>query len=199
MKTLTRDQKMAALALPVLLFGVLGASYAFAADFSELTEEQKTALEQARDLRETGDYEGARELLESADLPERGKGKFEDLTDEQKVVLEEAKILRESGDEEGAKQILEDAGIEHFSGHHGMRGGKGGAIREAVTNNDYDAFVEATQNSPFADLVSEDLFATLKEAHELHEAGDHEGARALMEESGLPLPPHGGERGKGLE
>jgi len=195
LSSLSRDQKIAALALPVLLFGVLGASYA-SASAPNLTDDQRSAIGQARDLREEGNYESARKVLEDARLPERGKGMrgegfLNTLTDEQKVALEEAKALRESGDEAGAKQILEDGGIPFPPHEKGMMGnhrgdGKGGAVREAVANNDYSAFVEATKDSPFADTIDEDTFATLVEAEALRQAGDFEGVRALMESAGLP-------------
>jgi len=145
LSTLSRDQKIAALALPVLLFGILGASYAYA-DFSDLTDEQRSAIEEAHSLREAGNYEAAKKVLEGADLPLHPP-------------------------------------------HRGF--GKGSTIRTAIENNDYDAFARAAQNSPFADMVSEDLFATLREAQALRESGDFAGARQLLEDAGVPQPPHG--------
>ena len=71
MSPLTKDQKLAMLAVPFVLFGVLGVSYASAHDL-ELTEEQQRALEVAYDLREHGDYEGARSLIQKIDIPDSG-------------------------------------------------------------------------------------------------------------------------------
>jgi len=155
MRTLSTDQKIAALALPVLLFGVLGASVA-SAHFADLTDDQKSAIEEARELREEGDFKGARDILQAAGVP-----------------------------------------LPQHGGPNGPHGnGKGEAIRSAIEAEDYDAFVEAAADSPFADLVDEDMFATLVKAHALHESGDHEAARALMEDAGLPPLPGPHHRGQ---
>lgn len=157
MATLTRDQKIAALAIPLILFGILGASVTSAHVGRSLTEEQQAVVDEARALREAGDREGARELLEEAGIPLRG-----------------------------------------HTGHGGPFGsGKGRAVHEAILANDYSAFTDAIKDAPFADMVNEALFATLVEAHDLREAGDYEGARALMEELGVPgILPGFGHQGR---
>jgi hypothetical protein len=70
MESYTYDQKLAMLVVPVLLFGVLGAATAAAQgrNFSELTEAQKEAIEEAHVLRESGEFERARNVLEAAGL-----------------------------------------------------------------------------------------------------------------------------------
>jgi hypothetical protein len=76
MTFLNKDQRAAALVVPVVLFGLLGASDNLA-DFSNLDDEQIEAIERAYDLRESGDFDGARGVLERAGIlraPEEGSG-----------------------------------------------------------------------------------------------------------------------------
>lgn len=81
------------------------------------------SLVEAHNLREDGDYEGAREIMDELGLKPRGhmKGHFDRgrslslLSDEQKDALQEA---RRSNDKEAAQAILDDAGIEFGGPHH---------------------------------------------------------------------------------
>ncbi|NCN52635.1 hypothetical protein GW943_02385 [Candidatus Parcubacteria bacterium] len=197
MNTLTRDQKFAALVIPILLFGVLGVSYAYA-DFKDLTDDQKDALDEARDLRESGDFDGAKQVLQDAGVTKNmmsqrpHKGEFANLTEEQKDALTEARTLHEQGNDDAAKQVLADAGIDipPFGNHIGPRGEGNQAVRDAIrnalANKDYDAFVAATENAPFKDMISQESFNTLLEAYELNQSGDHRGAHQLLRDAGLP-------------
>jgi hypothetical protein len=113
------------------------------------------------------------------------------LTDEQTTALEEAAAIREAAHEEAA-QVLEDAGIDETKMreiHTAMREAHQesfAAVKTAIENNDYTAFTAAVADSPMAEAIdSETDFTKLVEAHELREAGDHDGARAIMEELGL--------------
>lgn len=64
MQTLTHDQRLALLVVPVLVFGVFGVNnYAIAGD-TDFTDEQKEAIIEAHELRESGNFEGARNILE---------------------------------------------------------------------------------------------------------------------------------------
>lgn len=157
MNALTHDQKLAMLVVPFVLFGILGVSYASAHDL-ELTEEQQRALEVAKDLREQGDFEGARETLQEA-------GVFRGF---------------------GHRGILHDEDTESTRA----------LVRSAIDANDYAAFVAATKDAPFSDTVTPEMFAVLVEAHTLHESGDHDGARSLIESSGYTtlMGPFGGHR-----
>lgn len=135
----------------------------------QLTDAQKAALEQAKTLRESGDSEGAKAVLEAAGVPMPPFGPHDhddenrpELTDEQKAVLEQAKALRDSGDEAGAKALLEQAGIQ--PPQHGPRG------------------------MMFQNLTDEQK-AALDQARSLHEAGDDEGAKAVLEAAGIQFPP----------
>lgn len=156
MNAFTRDQKLAMLVVPVLLFGLLGTSYASAYG-RNLTEEEQAAIEEAHSLRESGEYTKAREVLVKAGLS-RGMG------------------------------------MGHFGATtYGTRE----AIRDAVESGDYDAFLNATENTMFAGEVTKEEFDTMTKAHELRESGDFEGARELMDEAGL-RPHMGIHRGMGM-
>lgn len=118
-----------------------------------------------------------------------------DLADSQKTALETAHDIREEAREK-AQQVLEDAGIDDAKMreiHDAMRDAREAsykAIETAVTNNDYAAFTTAVANTPLADTIdTEAEFAKFVEAHALREAGDHDGARAILEELGMPTPP----------
>lgn len=113
------------------------------------------------------------------------------LTDEQISAFEEAKELRKSGDKDAARDVLEDAGIDMgvmekvriaMSKQHE-------AVREAVENNDYPAFLNAIAGSPLADIIDTKAeFARFVEAHNLLEDGDREAAKEIFDELGIKGP-----------
>lgn len=133
-KAIKRSNKATLIAAALIITGTTAIFGTYAADGDtvpsdqprcqmfqqELTEEQKAALEEARELFEAGDKEGAKEILDAAGVkpPRRHhrqemREKFlESLTDEQRAAFEEARELREAGDIEGAKAVLDAAGIE---------------------------------------------------------------------------------------
>lgn len=85
-------------------------------------------------------------------------------------------------------QAATPAKIDH------VRGERLDAVHQALENNDYTAWSEALANHPKAEeFVSEETFAKLQEAHALVEAGDREGAKALLDEAGIH-PPKSGRR-----
>lgn len=158
MKTLTQDQKMALLVVPVLLFGVLGANYASAAyTRNGLNNNEEEAVMEAHMLREAGDYEGAKRVLQEVGInrgPQNERGRavrdaveandyaafqvaiqntpFADtMTQESFDVLVQAHALREAGDFEGAQTLFDGAHIQgpfHMGGHIGGRGHHWGMV-----------------------------------------------------------------------
>lgn len=64
MQTYTHDQRLALLVVPVLLFGIFGVNNYAIADETDFTNEQKEAIIEAHELRESGNFEGARSILE---------------------------------------------------------------------------------------------------------------------------------------
>lgn len=121
------------------------------------------------------------------------------LTDTEQTALEQVREIEETARAE-AKQVLEDAGItdERMEEiHDAMREAHQAeheAIEAAIKANDFAAYTAAVADSPMAgEIDTEAEFAKLVEAHTLREAGDHDGARAIMEELGLKGPGFGGK------
>lgn len=159
--------KVAAIALPVVGVMVLGGtSLASAHGFAglDLTEEQREIVKEARDLRKSGDTEGAQTLLDEAgiELPSR---------EEMREMREERKAEHEAQREE---------------------------VHAAIEAGDYETFSELTADGPRAELITEENFAKLQEAHELRMNGDREGAQEIMQELGFTPHKHG-ERGNKTE
>jgi len=149
-----------------------------------LSDEQKQVLEQVRELRQDGHIDEAQSLAQEAGLPfgPRFGMRMGHLTDEQKSAREQIQALRESGDSEGAKALAEEVGLPvPFEG----RGQDNEDIRTAIEQKDYSTWKQLTQDAPFADKVNEDFFNHLVQAHEYRQAGNHEAARAIMEELGM--------------
>lgn len=82
----------------------------------DISEEQFEGMVQAHELRESGDFEAARELIEELDLPRPGKRAHDhfvqNLSDDEKQIIRDAHELAKDGDVDGAKELLEDSGIE---------------------------------------------------------------------------------------
>jgi hypothetical protein len=94
----------------------------------ELTEEMFAQMQEARELMQSGDKEGAKEIMDELGIKRpRMNGRkghnarkrmfMQNLTDEQKEVLREAHELKLEGNIEGAKELIEDAGMD-FPGKH---------------------------------------------------------------------------------
>lgn len=80
------------------------------------------------------------------------------------------------------------------------RGAHGQAIHEALAANDYEAFKKAIADAPRHDdapEITEAMFAKMVEAEKLRQAGDLDGAHAIMKELGFKVGPHGDKDGHG--
>jgi ABC-type transport system substrate-binding protein len=115
---------------------------------------------------------------------------------EQKAALKQARELHKQGKHDEAIALLESAGLPDrpMMGRRmpgqvppEMREHRAD-VREAVLNGDYAAFQELTKDAPFASKIDEATFNTLHEAAKLREAGDLEGAKALLDEAGIKPP-----------
>ena len=183
-----------------VIVGVIGlttiggiATSAYASNRPDLTDEQKNILEQVKELKDSGDVEGAKKLAEELGLPMFGKmhGKSENheqieealtngdyntfkeltkdapfadkLTEEVFSKLQEAHVLRQAGKHEEARAIMESLGINPPMGH-------GEFQRQQLTDEQKTAF---------------------EEAHKLMESGDKEGAKKIMEDAGIKMPERG--------
>lgn len=134
-----------------------------------------------------------------------------DLTSAQVEALEEAHELRVAGAErESVRAVLDEAGFDRESLRavrsqvREYRQTVRAEIKAAVAAEDYEAFLAAAAGTKLADAVdSESDFERLVEAQALREAGDKEGAKAIMTELGIEKPEHRqghrghGERGEG--
>jgi len=122
------------------------------------------------------------------------------LTDTEISALEEAHEVRQESREE-AKEILEDAGIDQTrhqeirEAMHEARDEHRAAMHEVIEAGDYDAFLEVADEKMLENIDSEADFDQLVEAQALREAGDHEGAKEIMEELGFERSDGGEHRG----
>ena len=125
------------------------------------TEEQKVVLQQAKELRDSGDHEAAKALLQDNDIKHPRHQFFENLTEDQKAVFEEAKALHKAGQHEEARALLEanDLPVKKF-GPKGER-----------------------------PELTEEQKEILQQAKELRDSGDHEAAKALLQDNDIK-PPH---------
>ena len=115
------------------------------------------------------------------------------LDEEQISAFEEARGLREEGNRDGARDVLLDAGIDEGTmksireAMHQERDAMHDAMETALENNDYDAFKQAIEGSPLADIVTTQAdFELFKEAHDHREA-----AHDIMTELGVQEGEHG--------
>lgn len=120
------------------------------------------------------------------------------LTEEQQAAFEVARELRQDGDVTAARDVLVEAGIDEDTlakvriAMHEERHAQREAMKAALESNDFDAFIAAIADSPLADVITtEEDFQSFKEAHELMESGDRDGAKAIFTELGVPEPKEG--------
>lgn len=77
----------------------------------------------------------------------------------------------------------------------GQQRGQLEEVRQAVENNDYDAWVELTKDHPRAaemfESINADNFYLLNEMHQARQDGDMEKAKEIAEELGIKLGPIG--------
>lgn len=110
------------------------------------------------------------------------------LTDDQKDILDQAKDLRESGDLDAARALLESSEITlPMQALRDDMMDRKEDIKASLESGDYQAFLDATADAPVAVTVTEDQFATMVEAYQLHEEGNTFAAKELMHELGLPM------------
>lgn len=138
----------------------------------------------------------------AAPNPNNGQNQRPAITADQQATLDQVRSLREEGKFAEAKDLAKQAGLpfgmmmrRNAWQKNGKVGEQADAVRTAIENNDYQAFVKATANAPFADKVTEEMFSKMVEAHNLRASGDLEGAKAIMDELELPPRPFMGRFG----
>jgi len=184
-------------ALALLTLGVTQSTQAANHNNSK-GERHRQPPQEILDAIKSEDYATWKELVS-----EREHSPFADFSEEQFQSLVEIHELHESGDHEAAREIAEELGLERHKqgqGHSEERE----AIHEALEQGDYETFkslISQNENAPHAD-ITEAQFNALRQAHELRESGDHEGARELLDEAGIERPEREGKgfhkRGKEL-
>lgn len=131
-----------------------------------VNEDTFNILYEAFQLKEAGDVEAAKTLLQENDIrphKHRGeRGERPELTEE------------ESAEREARRE----------------------AVRAAVTAGDFAAWSEALADAPDAEeFVNEENFNVLVEASALRESGDNEAARELLQANDIRRPGKHGHRG----
>ena len=123
-----------------------------------------------------------------------------DLSNDQIEAFEEAHELRLDDKYQEAREVLEDADIDRATlkrVHTAVfehRGERHEAMKEAVENEDYDAFLELIDGTPLADVIdSESDFEKFIAMHEAMQEGDRETAKEIREDLGIER----GEKGEG--
>lgn len=117
-----------------------------------------------------------------------GEDKGEHITVERFAKMAEFHRARAAGDEEKLKELREAMKAEMEARRAEMEA-KHEAVKTALENNDYQAFVDALGDHVPQDM-SEEKFAQMAEVHALRAAGETEKARELAKEYGLKLPRH---------
>jgi len=110
-----------------------------------------------------------------------GPAIFSNLTTEQQETVQQARELRAEGNIEEARELIGEVRDEVRADRFAHRE----AVKEAIENNDYNAFQNLVTGARFGVDVTEGVFAKMVEAHELRQAGDIEGARSIMKELGI--------------
>jgi hypothetical protein len=124
-----------------------------------------------------------------------------ELSDEQLKALEQAQEIRDDARED-AEAVLEAAGLdgekmrEVHDALREARKAQSEAMRTAIENNDYTAFLAAVEGTKVGEVVdTEAEFEQFVAAHELIKDGDREAAKEIMDELGFEGPGMGMMRG----
>jgi len=121
----------------------------------------------------------------------------QNFTEEQLDILEEARELFRLGDLEAGEALLKEAGIhkphkkpnQNYASQEDRE-----AVQEALEYDDYEAFLEIVQNGPFGEVVTEEIFEVLVEAHELRGEGEkRRGKKSFSRRLGIKRGYHEGK------
>ncbi len=123
-------------------------------------------------------------------LVEKGVSDEEKLSEERFNDLVAVDDLIEEGKREEARELAEELGMEPGKMRKGMkkhrmheRKENREEMRAAVAAGDYGQWAELMADHPrVEEMVTEENFAKLQEAHQLAESGDKEGAKEIMKE-----------------
>lgn len=135
------------------------------------------------DAIENNDYEAWKELIGD-------KGIGQEITAENFDRFVEMHDLIQSGDAEGAEAIREELGLKmpRKEGKGPALGGENReAMKEALENNDYEAWKELVSDRGIGQEITVENFDKFVEMHNLMQIDDKEGADAIRDELGLQV------------
>lgn len=119
---------------------------------------------------------------DNSNYQKRGNGNFSPEERQERMIerleraVENGRITQSQADERLARMAVRKAARD--------------AMHSAIENNNYAAWALAAGDRPITEKITANNFHLLVQAHSLREAGDREGARAIMKELGV-------ERGHG--
>jgi hypothetical protein len=141
------------------------------------------------DALEVGDYDA---WVQAVAQTPYGENIQEIITEDNFDELVEFHEARVAGDKETAKELAEELGLPSPHEQRQKKMAFVSDVKDALESEDYAAWVEAVEQSPRADkiteVITEDNFDDLVALHEAREAGESELAKEIAEELGLPLP-----------
>lgn len=111
---------------------------------------------------------------------------FSSFSADQQTAIQNAHDIMHDAEEQ-AHAVLDAAGVDRQSMHEAMqlyRKSQNEKFQHAIASDDYATFVALVAGTPMADSITEADFKQLVEAYKLKEAGDIEGARAIIRELG---------------
>ncbi len=192
-----------------------------------INEGNFSLLQEAHELKESGDFEGAKEIMDELGIRphgHRGKGPMMENHEEVKSAIEsgdyEAFLEAVSEDSPFGEEMSEEKFQIMVQAHELKESGDYEAARElmeeagfekkhkfgkgseetraAIESGDYEAFLATVpEDSRFAEEMNEEKFQVMVQAHELKESGDYEGAKELMEEAGFEMKHKFGKEMRG--
>jgi hypothetical protein len=121
------------------------------------------------------------------------------LTTAQQSALEEARTLRRQGDTEKARDVLLEAGLDEDTMESLREAARAAheAMHKAIDDEDYEAFKDAIEGTPLADIITTEAdFKLFVKAHTLRKEGEHEEAKEILDDLGVSMPQ--GKGGKGF-
>lgn len=123
-----------------------------------------------------------------------------DMLESAGISKDDVRAVREQRMQERLAQAVADGRITQAEAdeklaRHAERKERRDAVHTAIENNDYSAWATAVAGTPRAEGIDATNFSRLVEAHTLREAGDRDGARAILDELGIK-PPHKKHKGQ---
>jgi hypothetical protein len=162
------NKKLTNAAIFALGFGLVLAP---AISFAGFNDKEQKDMPQHFEYLESGDYEGFLESIKGTPLE-----KIIDTENEFEKMIELHSLRKEMQD------LREELGLPKHRGHHRSN------VRFSEFEN-YEDFLAGAEGKRIQEVIdSEEKFEAMIEAHNLHQEGDHEGAREVIEAAGIERP-----------